>query len=214
MKLFSYFRSSAAFRVRIALNLKGLSPPTEFVHLRRGEQSGSAYLAQNPQGLVPALTLEDGTVLGQSLAIMEYLDEVQPLPRLLPTDPPGRARVRSLAMLCACDIHPLQNLRVLNRLREAHKLDEQTANGWAAHWNEVGLKAYEDSITGNRHTGTCSHGDQPTIADACLIPQVFSAQRFKVDLSRYPTVMRVHEHCMKLPAFERAQPTRQPDAEP
>lgn len=214
MKFFSYFRSSAAFRVRIALNLKGIVPEeAAFVHLRRGEQRSQDYLARNPQGLVPAITLDSGETLTQSLAIVEYLEETKPQPPLLPRDPVGRARVRSLAMICACDVHPLQNLRVLGHLREGLCLDERGANDWAAHWNSVGLTAYERMIVGDPATGSFSHGDTPSIADICLVPQVFSAQRFKVDLSPFPTIRRIHANCMALPAFDLAQPSRQPDAE-
>lgn len=215
MKLYSYFRSSAAFRVRIGLNLKGIEPQqTEYVHLRRGEQRSAAFVERNPQALVPALELDDGTVLGQSLAILEYLEEIQPLPPLLPKEPAARARVRALAMICACEVHPLQNLRVLSQLREQFALDEPATLAWAAHWNRVGLTAYEASLAGDRHAGRFSYGDAPTLADVCLVPQVFSAQRFKVDLSAFPTVMRIHERCMTLAAFDLAQPSKQADAEP
>jgi maleylacetoacetate isomerase len=215
MKFFGYFRSSAAFRVRIAFNLKGVTPDeTAFIHLRRGEHSAPGYLATNPQGLVPALVLDDGSVLGQSLAIMEYLEETHPEPPLLPRDPAGRARVRAMAMICACEIHPLQNMRVLAYVRANYGLDEAGSFAWARHWNEVGLAAFERSLAGHPSTGRFTHGDRPGLADACLVPQVFSAQRFSVDLAAYPTVMRIHQACMALPAFELAQPAKQPDAEP
>ena len=215
MKLYGYFRSSAAFRVRIAFNLKRLVPDeTAFIHLRRGEHSAPAYIATNPQGLVPALVLDDGSVLGQSLAIMEYLDETHPEPPLLPRDPVGRARVRAMAMICACEIHPLQNMRVLAYVRQSYGLDEAGSFAWARHWNEVGLAAFERSLAGHPSTGRFAHGDRPGLADACLVPQVFSAQRFSVDLAAYPTVLRIHQSCMALPAFDLAQPSKQPDAEP
>ena len=215
MKFFGYFRSSAAFRVRIAFNLKGIAPDeTAYVHLRRGEHGAPGYITTNPQGLVPALMLDDGSVLGQSLAIIEYLDETHPEPPLLPRDAGGRARVRAMAMLCACEIHPLQNLRVLSYLRQTYGLDEAASFAWARHWNEDGLAALERSLAGHSSTGRFAHGDRPGLADACLVPQVFSAQRFGVALAAYPTVMRIHQACMALPAFDLAQPSKQPDAEP
>jgi maleylpyruvate isomerase len=215
MKVYGYFRSSAAFRVRIALNLKGITPDdTAFVHLRKGEQRAPAYAAKNPQLLVPAIELDEGPVLAQSLAIMEYLDETWPQPPLLPLGAVGRARVRALAMIAACEIHPLQNLRVLSHLRQSCGLDETQAMAWARHWNEVGLTAFEKSLAGHPDTGRFCHGDAPTLADICLVPQVFSAQRFGLEMAAFPTVMRIHEACMMLAAFDLAQPSKQPDAEP
>jgi maleylacetoacetate isomerase len=214
MKLYGYFRSSAAFRVRIAFSLKGITPDDSiFVHLRQGEQRAPAYAAKNPQLLVPALEVDEGHVLAQSLAIMEYLDETWPQPPLLPLGAVARARVRALAMIAACEIHPLQNLRVLNHLRQSCGQDEAQATAWARHWNEVGLTAFEKSVAGHPDTGRYCHGDTPTLADICLVPQVFSAQRFGVDMAAYPTVMRIHQACMALPAFDQAQPAKQPDAE-
>lgn len=214
MKLHGYSRSSAAFRVRIALNLKGVAYQDVFHHLRKNEHLKDSYAKLNPQKLLPTLQLDDGTALSQSLAIMEYLDETHPLPALLPRDPVGRARVRSLAMIPACEIHPLQNLRVLKYVRETYGQDEAGSFAWGRHWNEVGLEAYEGMLVGSPGTGVYSHGDLPSMADICLVPQVFSAKRFNTELSRFPTVMRVYEACMKLDAFDRAQPARQPDFEP
>jgi maleylacetoacetate isomerase len=214
MKFYGYFRSSAAFRVRIAMNLKGISPELAFVHLRRAEQTAPPFARLNPQQLLPALALDDGTILSQSLAILEYLEETHPEPPILPKDPAGRARVRSLAMIAACEIHPIQNLRVLNYLGTAYGLDEAGKQAWARHWIDVGFAAYEASVAGHAQTGRFSHGDQPSIADMCLVPQIFNARRFGNDLSKYPTLTRIFDVCMALPAFDQAQPSRQPDAEP
>ncbi|TXL74296.1 maleylacetoacetate isomerase [Vineibacter terrae] len=213
MKFYGYFRSSAAFRVRIAMNLKGVAPEFAFIHLRRQEQVAPAYTRVNPQQLVPALVLDDGTALAQSLAILEYLEETHPEPPILPRDPVGRARVRSLAMIPACEIHPIQNLRVLGYLGTACGQDEAGKQAWARHWIDVGFTAYEASVAGHPQTGRFSHGDAPTIADMCLVPQVFNARRFGNDLTRYPTLMRIFEACMAVPAFDQAQPAKQPDAE-
>jgi maleylacetoacetate isomerase len=214
LKLHGYFRSSAAFRVRIALNLKGLKYEGSFHHLRKGEHLKPDYAAINPQKLLPTLQLDDGALLTQSLAIMEYLEETHPIPPLLPKKPVERARVRSLAMIPACEIHPLQNLRVLKHVRETYGQDEAGSFAWARHWNEVGLQAYEDMLTRTAGTGRYSHGDMPSLADTCLVPQVIGARRFSVDLSRYPTLMRIFDECMKHPAFDKAQPSKQPDFEP
>jgi maleylpyruvate isomerase len=214
MKLIGYFRSSAAYRVRIALNLKGIVVEHASRHLRRGEHTRPDYVALNPQKLVPALVLDSGEVLTQSLAILEYLEETHPHPPLLPGDPVGRARVRALALIPTADIHPIQNLRVMNLLREKYDQSEESAFAWSRHWIETGFEAYEASVAKDRRTGTYSHGDQPTMADLCLIPQVFNAQRFKVDMARYPTIQRIYDTCMKHPAFDAAQPSKQPDAEP
>ena len=199
MKLIGYFRSSAAFRVRIALNLKGITVEHAFRHLRRGEQSAPDYVAINPQKLVPALVLDSGEVLTQSLAILEYLEETHPEPPLLPKDPVDRARVRALALITTADVHPIQNLRVMGYLRDKFGQTEESAFAWSRHWIE---------------TGCFSHGDRPTLADLCLVPQVFNAARFKVDMARYPTIQRIYATCMKHPAFDAAQPSKQPDAEP
>jgi maleylacetoacetate isomerase len=214
MKLIGYFRSSAAFRVRIALNLKGIKVEHASRHLRKGEQSAPDYAAINPQKLVPALVLDDGAVLTQSLAIMEYLEETHPEPALLPKDPVGRARVRALSLIVSADIHPIQNLRVMGYLREKFGQTEESAFAWSRHWIETGFDAYEATLSKDPGTGTFSHGDSPTMADMCLVPQVFNAARFKVDMTRYPTIQRIYDACMKHPAFDAAQPSKQPDAEP
>lgn len=214
MKLIGYFRSSAAYRVRIALNLKGIVVEHSSRHLRRGEQKAPDYVAINPQKLVPAFILDTGEVLTQSLAILEYLEETYPTPPLLPKDPVGRARVRSLALIPTADIHPIQNLRVMAYLREKYEQSEEGTFAWSRHWIETGFDAYEASIAKDPRTGTFSHGDQPTMADLCLVPQVFNAGRFKVDMKRFPTIQRIYDTCMQHPAFDAAQPAKQPDAEP
>jgi len=213
MKLIGYFRSSAAFRVRIGLNLKGITVEHASRHLRKGEQAAPDYVALNPQKLVPTLVLDSGEVLTQSLAILEYLEETHPEPPLLPKDPVGRARVRALALITTADIHPIQNLRVMAYLRVKFGQTEESTFAWSRHWIETGFDAYEASVAADRRTGAFSHGDRPTLADLCLVPQVFNAQRFKVDMSRYPTVQRIYTTCMRLPAFDAAQPAKQPDAE-
>ncbi|MBS0224159.1 MAG: maleylacetoacetate isomerase [Proteobacteria bacterium] len=213
MKLIGYFRSSAAFRVRIALNLKGITVDHAFRHLRKGEQSTPDYAALNPQKLVPTLVLDSGEPLTQSLAILEYLEETHPEPPLLPKDPVGRARVRALALIVAADIHPIQNLRVMAYLRQKYDQSEEAAFAWSRHWIELGFEAYEASVANDRGTGAFSHGDQPSMADLCLVPQVFNAGRFKVDMAKYPTLKRIFDRCMTLPAFDAAQPVKQPDAE-
>lgn len=208
--LYGYFRSSAAYRVRIALGHKGLDYAQHPVSLLRGEQRAADYLALNPQGLVPAL--RDGDVLlTQSLAICEYLDDAYPdTPRLLPAEPAARARVRAAALLVACDIHPLNNLRVLGYLRDELGQTDAARNAWYRHWVEQGFAALEGMLAG--HAGLCSFGDTVTLADACLLPQLFNAQRFDVDLAPYPTLARVGAHLETLPAFAAAHPSRQPDA--
>lgn len=213
MKLIGYFRSSAAYRVRIALNLKGVAVEHASRHLRKGEQRAADYAALNPQMLVPALVLDSGEVLTQSLAILEYLEETHPQPPLLPRDPVGRARVRALALIPTADIHPIQNLRVMGYLREKFGQTEESAFAWSRHWIETGFDAYEATIAKDPKTGAFSHGDAPSLADLCLVPQVFNAARFKVDMKKYPTIQRIYDACMKLPAFDAAQPARQPDAE-
>jgi maleylacetoacetate isomerase len=212
MKLYTYFRSSAAFRVRIALNLKGLDYEAAFVHLPRGEHREPAYSAVNPQALVPAL-LDEGRLLSQSIAIMEYLEETHPSPPLLPKDAPGRARARSLALLVACEIHPVNNSRVLQYLVAEMGHSEDDKNKWYRHWIHDGLAKLEAQLAATPGTARFCHGDAPTMADCCLVPQIFNAKRFDCDTSHAPTVMRVFDECMRLEAFQRAQPSRQPDAE-
>ena len=209
MKLYTYFRSSAAFRVRIALNLKGLAYQPVFVHLAKGEHRRPEYAKVNPQALVPTLELDDGKRIGQSLAIIEYLEEKHPQPPLLPKDALGRARVRSLSNLIASEIHPLNNLRVLQHLKRALGQSEDQASAWYRHWIADGLAKLEAEL-GN---GRFCHGDTPTMADCCLVPQIFGAKRFNADLAPYPNTMRVFDACMKLEAFDLAQPSKQPDAE-
>ena len=213
MKLIGYFRSSAAFRVRIGLHLKGITVEHSSRHLRRGEQSSPDYVAINPQKLVPAMILDSGEILTQSMAILEYLEETHPTPPILPRDPIGRVRVRSLALIPTADIHPIQNLRVMAYLREKYEQSEEGAFAWSRHWIETGFDAYEASVATDPRTGAYSHGDQPTMADMCLVPQVFNAGRFKVDMKRYPMIQRIYDTCMKHPAFDAAQPSKQPDAE-
>ncbi len=215
MQLYSYFRSSAAYRVRIALALKGLTYETVPVHLLKGggEQHGQAYRAANPQALVPALRLgEGGPVLTQSLAIMEYLDEAHGGPALLPADPLGRARVRALAQAVACDLHPLNNLRVLRYLKHELGVGDEQKDAWYAHWVALGLDAVEQMLAGSAETGQFCHGDTPGLADCCLVPQLYNARRFNCPLDGYPTVQRIVAACEALPAFQQAAPEQQPDA--
>lgn len=212
MKLYTYYRSSAAYRVRIALNLKGLEREEAYVHLRRQEQRAPAYLRENPQGLVP--TLIDGDVgIGQSLAIIEYLEETHPEPPLLPPTPAARARVRQLALLIAADIHPIDNLKVLNYLTQEMGADEAGRVKWYRHWIDEGLTALEALLAGNAATGRFCHGDTPGLADICLVPQMYNAARFEVDMAPYPTVCRINDACLELVAFADAAPDVQPDAE-
>jgi maleylacetoacetate isomerase len=213
MKLYDYFRSSAAYRVRIALNLKGLAPERVFVHLRKGAQRTDDYLALNPQGLVPALVTDSGDVLTQSLAIIEWLDDRQPEPPLLPVDADGRARVRSIALAIACDIHPLNNLRVLQYLTGTLGVSEAQKDGWYRYWCDTGLEALETELARDPRTGRFCHGDAPTVADVCLVPQLANARRFNVDVAAYPTLTRIEAACGELAAFAAAAPARQPDAE-
>ena len=213
MKLYDYFRSSAAYRVRIALALKGLAPERAFVHLRRGAQREDDYLALNPQGLVPSLVTDEGAVLTQSLAIIEWLDETHPRPPLLPPDAAGRARVRALALAVACDIHPLNNLRVLNYLTATLGVTEAQKNGWYRYWCDVGLEALETQLARDPATGAFCHGALPTLADICLVPQLANARRVDLDLAPYPTLLGIEAACLALPAFAAAAPSRQPDAE-
>jgi maleylacetoacetate isomerase len=214
VKLYTFFRSSASYRVRIALNWKGLDYEQAAIHLRRGggEQLGAAYKAINPQALVPALE-DRGTILTQSLAIIEYLEEIRPQPPLLPANPAERARVRSMAMIIACEVHPIQNLRVLNYVKQQyHQTDEQVSR-WACHWIDLGLAALEETIVARPPRGNFCHGDTPTMADVCLVPQLGNARRYGCDLSKYPALREIEENCMKIPAFANAAPEKQPDAE-
>ncbi len=213
MKLYDYFRSSAAYRVRIALNVKGLAPERAFVHLRRNAQREDDYLALNPQGLVPALLTDGGAVLAQSLAIIEYLEETHPSPPLLPGDAAARARVRGIALQIACDIHPLDNLRVLRYLLHTVGVTEEQKDAWYKYWIDVGLEALEIQLSRDAATGRFCHGDAPTLADVCLVPQLANARRVAMDLSPYPTLVRIEAACRALPAFAAAEPSRQPDAE-
>jgi len=208
MKLYGYFRSSAAYRVRIALNLKGLAPEATSLHLVKGQQRASDYLALNPQGLVPALVTDEGKVLTQSLAIIDWLEDTHPEPPLLPADPLGRARVRGLALAIACDIHPLNNLRVLKFLTGPLALSEAQKNLWATHWIATGFDALESLLPD--HDGWCV-GLTPTLADCCLVPQVANAQRIGFDLSPYPRIRRIDAFCQRHAAFAAALPSVQPD---
>ena len=214
MKLYSYFRSSASFRVRIALALKDLDYEYVSVHLLEGggQQFAPGFMAMNPAALVPVLD-DDGSILTQSLAIIEYLDETRPQPPLLPGDPAGRARVRALALAIACEIHPLNNTRVLGYLSNTLGVAEEQRNAWYRHWVETGLASVEAMLVGDPRTGVCCHGDTPTLADLCLVPQIFNAQRFAARLDHVPTLMRIHDHCLSLPAFAKSIPALQPDAE-
>lgn len=214
MKLYTFFRSSASYRVRIALNLKGLEYEQAAVHLRRGggEQLKPAYKAINPQALVPALE-DDGQIFSQSLAIIEYLEERYPKPPLLPSNAAERAVVRSMALLIACEVHPIQNLRVLNHLKSDHKQSDDDTIRWARHWIKLGLSALEQMIdTVSKQDNFC-FGSTPTMADLCLVPQLGNARRFGVDLSAYPKLLAIEAACMSLPAFANAAPENQPDAE-
>ena len=212
MKLYGYFRSSASYRVRIALSLKGLDYDLEPVHLRRGEQRTPEFLKRNPQGLVPALEHE-GAALPQSLAIIEYLEERFPEPALLPPAAADRAWVRALAQVVACDIHPINNLRILQYLEQDLGVDDEARSAWARRWIDSGFAAMEDMLKDDPRTGDHCFGTRPTLADICLVPQVFNSQRFGVAMDRYPTLARIHENCMRLPAFADQAPERQPDAE-
>ncbi|MFC3323753.1 maleylacetoacetate isomerase [Mesorhizobium cantuariense] len=211
--LHNYYRSSTSYRVRIALEMKGLSYDYVPHHLRHGEHLEPAYLAVNPQGLVPALVLGDGTLLTQSLAIIEFLDETCPEPPLLPRDAAGRARVRMLAQMIACDIHPVNNLRVLTSLRTLFGADDEDVVNWFRHWVNEGFQPLEKILASSAETGTFCHGDAPGLADICLVAQVTSNARFGVDLTPYPTIARINAACMALPAFWKAAPENQIDAE-
>ncbi len=213
--LHGYFRSSASYRVRIALGLKGLPYDQVAVHLTRGggEQHTAAFEALNPQGLVPVLADGD-RVLTQSLAIIEYLDERFPAPALLPALPHERARVRALAQIVACEIHPLNNLRVLQYLADTLGASEEQKTAWYRHWVTRGLASFEALVAGHPQTGAFCHGDTPGLADCCLVPQLFNARRFSCDLSAVDTLLRIEERCLALDAFRQAAPDAQPDGVP
>jgi len=212
MRLYGYFRSSAAYRVRIALNLKGLDYELVPLHLQKNEHLKPDYAQLNPQKLLPALQIGND-ILTQSLAIVEYLDETHPEPALLPKAPILRAQVRALAQAIACDIHPIDNLRVLRYLVQEMGLSEDKKNQWYRHWVETGLAAVEQMLLDNPQTGAFCFGAAPTLADICLVPQVANGRRFNCDLSGCPTVLRIANHCNTLPAFALAAPDKQPDAE-
>ncbi len=214
MKLYGYFRSSAAYRARIALNLKGLAYESISVHLVKdgGAQFRPDYVKRNPQALVPTLETDD-LVLTQSLAIIDYLDDICPDPPLLPDSPAARARVRAIALAIACDIHPLNNLRVLNFLTNELAVSSDDRTRWYHHWVESGLAAVEKMLAHDPGTGTFCHGDQPGLADICLVPQVANAERFACDLGPCPTIRRINDACLAMPAFSDAAPQNQSDAE-
>ncbi|KFN42361.1 hypothetical protein N790_11530 [Arenimonas malthae CC-JY-1] len=211
IRLYSYWRSSAAYRVRIALNLKGMPYETLPVHLARGEQHKAPFSDLNPQELVPVL-LHGSRILRQSMAIMEYLDETWPTPPLMPTTARDRQRVRALAQMIACDIHPLNNLRVLQFFENTWNVPQAERDAWVRHWMQVGFEALEDTLADNPSTGTFCDGEMPTMADCCLVPQVYNAVRFGVDLAPYRTIRRINDACLALEAFEAARPENQPDA--
>lgn len=215
MKLYTYFRSSASYRVRIALNLKGLPCEMVPVHLLRdgGEQLKPAYRKLNADALVPSLALDDGQVITQSLAIIEYLEEVHPEPPLLPKEALDRAWLRSLALAIACDIHPVNNLRILRYLTGEMKVSEENKGRWYQHWCEQGLAAVEQMLANDQRVGRYCYGDTPSLADCLLVPQVANAQRMNCDLSAMPTVVRINDACLQLPAFIAASPAQQADAE-
>lgn len=214
MKLYTFFRSSASYRVRIALNLKTLSYDQIPIHLRRGggEQFTASYQNINAQALVPTLE-DDGRYLTQSLAIVEYLEEKYPNPPLLPKAAPDRALVRSMALVIACEVHPIQNLRVLNYIKKEYNQTDEQVNRWAQHWIDLGLAALEEMISAQTARGKFCFGDTPTLADICVVPQLGNARRFGCNLSRYPTILSIEKACLAIPAFANAAPEKQPDAE-
>ncbi len=215
MKLYNYYRSSAAYRVRIALNLKGITWLHVGVHLLKAQHRSEGYLKLNPAGLVPSLVADDGAVLTQSLAIMEYLDELVPnVAPLLPKGAVGRAHVRALALSLACDVHPLNNVRVLNYLTNELGVTADQKNAWIAHWISIGLEAFEQTLAQSNVSGHFCFDDMPTLADAVLVPQVFSARRFNVDMTKYPRIVAIDALCNTLPAFISANPKNQPDFSP
>jgi len=211
MRVHGYFRSGASWRLRIALNLKGIAAEQAYVHLRKDEQFAPSFRALNPEGLVPVLE-HDGAVLTQSLAIIEYLEEIHPHPPLLPSTPADRAFVRAIALAIAADIHPLDNLRVLNYLRDELAVDDAGRSRWYAHWIAVGFASLEARLARDPRVGRFCFGDAPTLADVCLVPQMGNAERMHCPLDAYPTLRRVREAALELPAFAAAAPDRQPDA--
>jgi maleylpyruvate isomerase len=211
MKLYNYFRSSAAFRVRIALNLKGLKYDYVSKAFLKNEHRAADYLALNPQGLIPALDV-DGTVISQSVAIIEYLNELHPQPPLLPADPLARAQVRSMTLAIACDIHPLNNLRVLNYLRQDLAQNDDGVNTWYRHWVGEGFRGLELQVAKHSSAGRHCFGDSLSLADVCLVPQMYNARRFNCDLTPFPTLVAISTHLESLPAFDTARPEVQPDA--
>ncbi len=214
MKLYTYWRSSASYRVRIALALKGIGYDSAYVHMVRdgGEHLKDAYAKVNPQRQVPALELDDGTILTQSLAIIEYLEDTHPQVPLLPSDALGKARVRALSHIVACDIHPINNLRVLKHLTGELGVDDKQKMAWYAKWIENGFATIEHLLATSETTGEFCHGDVPTLADVCLVPQVYNARRFNVDMTPYPKIVRIDENCRALEAFAAAAPEAQGDA--
>lgn len=212
IRLHNFFRSSTSVRLRAALNLKGVAYDYVAYVLRRGDARTPAYLAMNPAGLVPTLEREDGAVMTQSLAIIEWLDETRPDPPLLPDAPEARARVRALAYMIACEIHPLNNLRVLGRIADQFNADEAAQKDWFQHWVSTTFAALETTLARDAATGACCHGDAPGLADLCLYAQVWNNRRFDVDLAPYPTILRIFEHLDTLPAFRYAAPPNQPDS--
>jgi maleylpyruvate isomerase len=213
MRLHNFFRSSTSTRLRAALNLKGLDYEYVAYALRKGENRTAAYLGLNPAGLVPALELDDGTVLTQSLAIIEWLDETHPNPPFLPTDSAGRARVRSLAYMIACEIHPLNNLRVLNRLGAQFGAEEDAVTDWFSHWVTETFDAIEATLAGSPQTGRFCHGDVPSLADICLYAQVWNNRRFSIPPENWPTIAKIFGELDGITAFRNAAPPNQPDAE-
>jgi maleylpyruvate isomerase len=214
MKLYSYFRSSAAYRVRIALNLKGLAYEYAPIHLLRdgGQQLKPDYRELNPDGIVPTF-IDGDNVLTQSLAIIEYLEETHPEPTLLPGTPLDRAFIRSVALQIACEIHPVDNLRVLKYLKHTLKVGDEAKDAWYRHWLESGFESLEKRLANDSRAGKLCFGDTPTLADLCLVPQVYNARRFNLDMSCYPTIERIADHAAQIDAFARAAPGQQPDAE-
>lgn len=212
LRLHNFFRSSTSTRLRVVLNLKGVSYDYVPYVLRAGETRSDGYLAMNPSGFVPTLEREDGQFMSQSLSIMEWLEETHPEPALLPKDADGRARVRALSYMIACDIHPLNNLRVLNYLGDDLALDEDAQKVWFTRWVSDGFDALEAELARSEHTGTLCHGDSVSFADACLYAQVWNNKRFQIDLSTWPTIARIYARLDQIPAFQNASPPQQPDA--